>query len=117
MIDTRIENHTPELFQKLEAAVSRFITTSAGDIGERARSLMKGAPRPSVPGGPPAVRSGRYLSGIEVISRGSLEAKVGASAAYAPILENGLDRPLWGKTLTEILPVLETRLAAEIARL
>lgn len=115
MIDTLIENHIPELFQKLEAAVSRFITNTAGDIGDRARSSMRNAPRPSIPGGPPAVRTGRYLAGIEAIAKSSLEAKVGASAVYAPILEYGLDRPLWGRTVTEILPTLDARLAAEIS--
>jgi hypothetical protein len=117
MIDTRIENHIPELFQKLEAAVSRFITASAGDMGEKARSLMRAAPRPSLPGGPPAVRSGRYLGSIEAINKSSLEARVGASVPYAPVLEYGLDRPLWGRTLVETLPTLDARLAAEISAL
>ena len=125
MIETRIENHIPELFQKLEAAVSRFVQTSAADLGEAARVAM-GGPRSgrlygshqaSAPGEPPASRSGKYLSGIEVLEGSSLEAKVGASVPYAPILEYGLNRPLWSKVLTEMLPTLEAKLADEIAGL
>ena len=60
---------------------------------------------------------GQYLSSIEVLEGSSLEAKVGASVPYAPILEYGLDRPLWSKVLTEMLPTLEAKLADEIAGL
>jgi hypothetical protein len=123
MIEFTVEDHTPELFQKLEAAVSRFITSSAEAIAASARDKMKGSRsgrfygthRASAPGESPASFSGRYIGSIAVINKSSLETKVGASVPYAPILENGMDRPLWGKTLTEILPVLETRLGAEIA--
>lgn len=123
MLDVRIENHLPELFQKLEAAVSRFVQGTAADIGEKARSAMGGprsgrlygSHRASAPGEAPASRTGKYLSGIQVIADSSLEARVGASAPYAPILEYGLNRPLWGRTLTEVLPTLEARLADEIA--
>lgn len=122
MIETRIENHIPELFQKLEAAVSRFVQTTAGEIaGAAATSMtapksgrMYGSHRASAPGESPASRSGRYLAGIEVIKTGTLEAKVGARAPYAPILENELNRPLWNKTLAEILPTLDGRLADAI---
>ena len=125
MIEARIENHTPELFQKLEAAVSRFIKTSAGEMAERARALMKepksgrtyAGHRASAPGEAPASLSGRYLAGIQVIAENTLEAKVGASVSYAPILENGMDRPMWGRVLAEILPTLDRRLGEEIASL
>jgi hypothetical protein len=123
MIETRIENHIPELFQKLEAAVSRFVQTSAADIGEAARIAMGGprsgrlygSHRASAPGEPPATHSGKYLSSIGVLEGASLEAKVGAGVSYAPILEYGLNRPLWSKVLTEMLPTLEVKLDDEIA--
>jgi len=125
MINTQSENKTPELFQKLEAAVSRFITATAGEIAGSARASMKtpksgrlyGTHRASAPGESPASMSGRYIDSIRIIQASSLEAKVGASVPYAPVLEYGLGRPLWGRTLVEILPVIETRLAAEIAGL
>jgi hypothetical protein len=125
MIETRVENHIPELFQKLEAAVSRFVQTSAADIAEAARIAMGGprsgrlygSHRASAPGEPPASRSGKYLSSIEVLEGASLEAKVAVGVSYAPILEYGLNRPLWGKVLTEKLPTLEARLDDEIAGL
>jgi hypothetical protein len=125
MLDIKVDNKIPELFQKLEAAVSRFVQTSAADLGDAARAAM-GGPRSgrlygshqaSAPGEPPASRSGKYLSGIEILEGSSLEAKVGASVSYAPILEYGLNRPLWSKVLTEALPTLETKLADEIAGL
>lgn len=125
MLDVKIDNKIPELFQKLEAAVSRFVQTSAAGIGEAAKTAM-GGPRSgrlygshqaSAPGEPPASRSGKYLSSIEVLEGSSLEAKVGASVSYAPILEYGLNRPLWSKVLTEVLPTLEAKLADEIAGL
>jgi phage gpG-like protein len=125
MIETRIKNHIPELFQKLESAVSRFVQTSAAEIGEAARAAMGGprsgrlygTHRASAPGEAPANRSGKYLSSIEVLKGASLEAMVGASVPYAPILEYGLNRPLWNKVLTEKLPTLEAKLDDEIAGL
>jgi phage gpG-like protein len=124
MIETRIGNHIPELFQKLEAAVSRFAQTSAAGIREAARVAMNapksgrfyGAHRASAPGEAPASRSGKYLSSIEVLE-GSLEAKVGVSVPYAPVLEYGLNRPLWSNIPTQMLPTLEARLDDEIAGL
>ena len=125
MIEIRIENNIPELFQKLEAAVSRFVQTSAADIGEAARAAMNapksgrlyGAHRASAQGEAPASRSGKYLSSIEVLKGASLEAMVGVSVPYAPILEYGLNRPLWSRVLTEKLPTLEAKLDDEIAGL
>jgi hypothetical protein len=113
MIDVSVSGKTPELFQKLEAAVSRIIRAHAEATAEMARSLMRGAPRPSLAGGPPAVRSGKYLESIGVIRENSLEAKVGASAEYAAFVEK--ERPLWGMALKEVLPTLEERLARELA--
>lgn len=123
MLILRVDDHTPELFQKLEAAVSRSIKGAADDAAEVAKTSMRapksgriyGRHRASAPGESPASRTGRYLSGIEVVEQSSLEAKVGASAEYGPLLEYGLDRPLWQQTLTEILPNLEDRLASEIS--
>jgi len=125
MLDVKIDNKIPELFQKLEAAVSRFVQTSAADIGEAARVAMNapksgrfyGAHRASAPGEAPASRSGKYLSSIEVLEGASLEAMVGVNVPYAPVLEYGLNRPLWGRVLTEKLPTLETKLDDEIAGL
>lgn len=123
MLDLRIDDRTPELFQKLEAAVSRFIQSAADNAAEVAKTSMRepksgrtyGNHRASAPGESPASHSGRYLSGIEVIMQSSLEVKVGASAEYGMLLEYGMDRPLWQNTLTEILPTLEQRLASEIS--
>jgi len=124
MIETRVENHIPELFAKLETAVSRFVqTTAAGEITGSVRAAMTGpksgrlygSHRASAPGESPASRSGRYLAGIEVIRISTLEAKVGARVPYAPILENEMNRPLWNKTMAEILPTLDGRLSDAIA--
>jgi len=115
MIDLKFENQAPELFQKLEAAVARFIKAGAGQTADHARRSMRSAPRPSRPGGPPAVGSGEYLASIAVVQQSSLEAKVGASVEYAPIFEYELNRPLWGKTLVEVLPTMDEMLKREIA--
>ena len=125
MIDVKIDNKIPELFQKLEAAVSRFVQTTAEEMAGAARAAltgpksgrMYGRHRASAPGESPASRSGRYLAGIQVIQAGSLEAKVGASVPYAPILENEMNRPLWNRTLAEILPTLDGRLADAISEI
>jgi hypothetical protein len=125
MLDVKIDNKIPELFQKLEAAVSRFAQTSAADIGEAARAAMGGprsgrlygSHRASAPGESPASRSGKYISSIEVLEGASLEAKVGVNVPYAPVLEYGLNRPLWSKVLTQVLPTLDAKLNDEIAGL
>lgn len=123
MIEIEIKENPPELFDKLEAAVSRFVKATADEIAEKARSLMRGPKsgriyrghRASAPGEAPASFSGRYMAGIAVVTENALETKVGASVPYAPLLEYGLDRPMWGPVLKEILPTLDTRLAAEIS--
>ena len=117
MIDVSIQNSSPELFQKLEAAVARVVKTVADEAAQKARAMMKGAPRPSLPGGPPAVRTGRYLASIEVINTSTLEARIGAGVPYAPVLEYGMDRPMWGPILAETLPTLEQRLTDELSRI
>jgi hypothetical protein len=117
MISTRFQNSSPELFQKLESAVARVVKAVADEAAEKARGMMKGAPKPSSPGGPPAIRTGRYLAAIDVINTSTLEARVGAGVPYAPVLEYGMDRPMWGPVLSEMLPTLEQRLTDELSRI
>lgn len=133
MIEITVKDKTPELMQKLEAAVGRFVKKGA-DLIERNLILQKNAKKTgrryprgkdayhiaSAPGESPAKdHDTLYPSIMQVISENSLEAKIGTPVEYAVYLETGTktmgERPLWSKTAAESLPTLENMLKAEIA--
>lgn len=130
-ISITVKDKTPELFQKMEKAVSRFIRKGAFYIQGRLPTSMaepksgKAYPRgkegvhiASAPGESPAVDSGNLTGSISVLIENSLEAKIGTPVEYALYLEEGTSRmaarPLWERTAKESLPTLETILQAEI---
>lgn len=131
MIEIRVKDDTPELFQKLERAMGRFVRKGAGYIEGQLKSSMaesksgKAYKRgkedvhiASAPGESPAVDSGNLTNSIAMIMENSLEAKIGTPVEYALYLEEGTSRmeqrPLWEKTAKDSLPTLEKMLAAEI---
>lgn len=126
-----VKDQTPELFQKLEKAISRFVRKGASHIEGEIKSSMaepkSGATYPrgedkthtaSAPGESPAVDSSNLIGSISLIIENSLEAKVGTPVEYAEYLEDGTSkmepRPVWEKTAEESLPTLEALLAREI---
>lgn len=134
MIEIKVDDKTPELMQKIEAAISRFVRKSAlyiegelkSSIAEpkSGRSYKRGKDKThvaSAPGESPASDSSNYIGSIQTIIESSLEAKVGTNVEYAVYLEEGTatieQRPLWEQTAKEVLPTLETLLANELKRL
>lgn len=129
-IAVKVENRTPELMQKLESAIGRFVVKGAGYVeGQLKRSMAEpksGRRYPrgkqsyhiaSAPGESPAVDSGNLTGSIAIESLG-LEARVGTAVKYAPYLETGTSRmaarPLWETEATKALPTLEKMLQTEI---
>ena len=131
MITIRVENRTPELMQKVEAAIGRFVRKSALYVEGEIKSSMAepksgnsykrgkdGTHVASAPGESPAVDSSNYIGSIQTLIENSLEAKVGTLLEYPVYLEEGTSsiepRPLWEKTATEVLPTLENLLKNEL---
>jgi hypothetical protein len=133
MITIRVRNATPELMQKLQAGVSRFIRKGAHYVEGELKSSMAesksgktykrgkdGTHVASAPGESPAVDSSNYINDLKPVFENSLEARIGTVLDYPVLLEEGTPggkiapRPLWNKTLTEVLPTLETLLEAEL---
>lgn len=130
-ITIRVTDKTPELFQKLEAAIGRFVVKGAAYVEGKWKLAMV-TPKTghvyhrgdkihiaSAPGEAPAVDSSNYINSIEVlISENSLEAKIGTPVQYAAWLEDGTDRmaarPVVARTAAESLPTLDKLLKAEI---
>ncbi len=133
MIRITVDNDVPELMDKVQAAVSRFVRKGALHIEGEIKSSMaepksgRASKRgenehiASAPGESPAVDSSNYIGSVNTIFENSLEAKVGTPVDYALYLEEGTEsiepRPLWQKTVTEVLPTLETLLEVEIGKL
>ncbi len=130
MIEIRVKNQTPELMQKVEAAISRFVRKSALYIEGEIKSSMaepksgneykRGTDKihvASAPGESPAVDSSNLIGSIMPQIK-TLEAKVGTPVEYAQYLETGTSRidsrPVWEKTATEVLPTLENLLKNEL---
>jgi hypothetical protein len=130
-IEIAIKDKTPELMQKLQAAVGRFVRKGAfyfeGQLKTSMAEPKSGRRYPrgkdsfhiaSAPGESPAVDSSNYTNSLQVITDNSLEAKIGTPLLYPAFLEEGTDkiapRPLWAKTAEESLPTLEAMLQAEI---
>lgn len=134
MIRVYIEDDTPELFAKVEKAVSRFIRKGTVYIeGELKSSIAEpksgnsyprgasGEHIASAPGESPASDSGNFIGSIGPPMFATLEAKIGTPLEYPVYLEEGTvhiePRPLWEKTVQEVLPTLEVLLATEVKRL
>jgi hypothetical protein len=126
-ITIEIKDKTPELFQKLEAGIRRFVVKGSAYIQGELKSSMAepksgkryGAHQASAPGESPAVDSSNLTGSIDILLAASmLEAKIGTPVGYALWLEDGTTRmdprPLWERTATESLPTLENMLQAEI---
>lgn len=133
MIRVTVDDDTPELFGKLEKAISRFvrkgITHIEGEIKSSIAEPKSGLEYKrgdkvhvaSAPGESPASDSSNYLNSIgPAIFESTLEAKVGTPLEYPIYLEEETEdiaeRPLWEKTQQEVLPTLETLLANEIGK-
>lgn len=132
-ISIKVEDRTPELMQKLEAAIGNFVKKGAAYIEGQLKSSMaepktgrsyprgKGAVHvASAPGESPAVDSGNLTGSITQIFPSTLEARIGTPVEYALYLEEGTarglePRPLWQATADESLPTLEKMLGDEVA--
>ena len=131
MIRIEAEDDTPELFAKLEKAISRFIRKGVTHIeGELKSSIAepksgrkykrKGGKThvASAPGESPASDSSDYINSIGPPIFETLEGKVGTPLEYPVYLEEGTstiaERPLWAQTAHDVLPTLEALLASEI---
>lgn len=128
MIEVDIKDKTPELMQKVEAAIGRFVKKGADVIEQALRASMAepktgrmyGKHRASAPGESPAVDSSNLIGSIAQVFPSTLEALIGTPVVYAGYLERGTDgrmaaRPLWEVTAKESLPTLEKILDQEIA--
>lgn len=131
-ISITVKDTTPELLQKLEKAVGRFVRKGAVYIeGELKASMAEpktgrsyrrgkdGVHIASAPGESPAVDSGNLTGSIQTLIKSTLEAKIGTPVEYALYLEEGTSRmaqrPLWERTAKESLPTLEKMLEAEVS--
>lgn len=121
-----VKDDTPELLQKIEAAIGRFVKKGAAYIEGQLKSSMAepktgrryGTHVASAPGESPAVDSGNLTGSITQIFPSTLEARVGTPVEYASYLEDGTSRmaprPLWAPTAKESLPTLEKMLKQEV---
>jgi len=136
MITFEVEDKTPELMQKLEAAAGRFVRSAALHIegamkasmeepksGESYKRGEDGIHVASAPGESPAKDSSNFINSIEIFPEAALiastlEARIGTVLEYPVYLEEGTDdierRPLWDETVKNELPTLEARLKREI---
>lgn len=103
MAEIRVEvnDRTPELFQKLEAAVGEFIKKGVQHLGGQVKAKMEapktgrmyGRHQASAPGEPPAVDDGNLIGSITEIFPSTLEGLVGTNVEYAIYLEEGTSAP------------------------
>lgn len=131
-VTIRVSDKTPELMQKLQAGLERFVVKGAAYIEGQLKTSMA-EPKSgrsynrgnkvhiaSAPGESPAIDSSNLTGSITTIMESSLEAKIGTPVEYAQWLEDGTEkmkpRPLWGVTAKGSLPTLEKILAAETGR-
>lgn len=133
MIEIIVHDESPELFGKLQEAVSKFQRKAIFHIEGEIKSSMAepksgnvyprgtGEHIASAPGESPAVDSGNLIGSIQSNFENTLEARLGTPVEYAEYLEDGTkymdQRPVWEKTVQEELPTLENLLALEIGRL
>ena len=125
-IEITVKDETPELLQKVNAAIGRWVRKAAAYVEGQLKSSMAepktgrryGDHIASAPGESPAVDSGNLTGSITQIFPSTLEARVGTPVEYALYLEDGTNkmaaRPLWQKTASESLPTLEKMLKDEL---
>lgn len=125
-IEITVKDETPELLQKVNAAIGRWVRKAAAYVEGQLKSSMAepktgrryGDHIASAPGESPAVDSGNMTGSITQIFPSTLEARVGTPVEYALYLEDGTNkmaaRPLWQKTASESLPTLEKMLKDEL---
>lgn len=125
------KDRTPEIEAKLEKQLEQFVQDGAAFLegglktniasAKSGRAYKRGKDKvhiASAPGESPASDSGNLISSIgPPIYPSTLEAVIGTNVEYAPILEakDGLDRPLWQKTVDESMPTLEKMLEQAVA--
>lgn len=126
MIEITVKDRTPELFQKLQAAVGRFIRKGIGYLEGEIKSSMAepksgrryGDHIASAPGESPAVKSSNLINSITPFFPSTLEGILGTPVEYGAYLETGTDRmaarPVWEVELNEALPTLESILRQEV---
>lgn len=96
-INVSINDRTPELFQKLQSGVEKFVQDGADYIEDQLKTSMAepkhgnryGTHVASAPGESPAVDSGNLTGSIDIVQANTLEAKIGTPVEYAPYLEDG----------------------------
>lgn len=105
-ISITVKDSTPELFQKLEKAVGRFVRKGAVYIEGQLKTSMaepktgRAYPRgkdgvhiASAPGESPADDSSNLAVSIQTLMKSTLEAKIGTPVEYALYLEDGTRAP------------------------
>lgn len=129
MIEITVKDESPELFGKLQQAVSRFQRKGILHIEGEIKSSMAepksgkqyGDHIASAPGESPAVDSSNLIGTIGPPVFETLEAKLGTPVEYAEYLEDGTKnmeaRPVWERTVEENIPTLEKLLESEIKRI
>lgn len=127
-INVEISDRSPELFQKLQSGVEKFVTDGADYVESQLKTSMAepkhgnryGAHVASAPGESPAVDSGNLTGSIDIVQANTLEAKIGTPVEYSLYLEDGTSRmaarPLWARTAKESLPTLQAMLDKAIGR-
>lgn len=126
MIKITVNDQTPELMQKVEKAISRFVRKGAlyiegelkSSMAEAKSGTQRGTHVASAAGESPAIDSSNFIGSIQ-IENAVLESKIGTPLEYPVYLEYGTGnmaaRPLWQKTRDDAIPVLETLLENELA--
>lgn len=131
-ISITVKDTTPELLQKLDAAIGRFVVKGAayveGQLKVEGSKAKSGRPYQrgesvhiaSAPGESPASDSSNLYGSIDtIVAINRLEAKIGTPVEYAIYLEDpdGLNRPLWEATAKASLPTLEKILDDEVGKI
>jgi len=126
MISTtsRLEGDVPDY----EAILSRFVATTAPQkirsrMKEKLRERKTGrlyseqggegftrAHRASAEGEAPAGRTGALERSLKIVHPGTLESEIVSALGYPAILEDEMNRPLWGASRDEMIPILENDL-------
>lgn len=137
----KVENRTPELLAKTEQQLNRWVRTAAALVESNIKIRMSepksGRPYTrgrnlnspgnmsvhiaSAPGEAPAVDTGTLIGSIQMVQESTLTAKVGTAVEYASYLELGTrklqPRPVWRKTVDDLLPTLTALLQSELSQL
>lgn len=144
MITFEVQDKTPELMQKVQAAAGRFVRKGVLHIESSMKISMadekSGATYPrgadtvhvaSAPGETPADDTSNLLNSITTFPEAkvmeyTLEGKVGTDVGYAAVMEEGTEiagrnndttiepRPMWEAVPEKELPTLEAILEAEM---